>query len=50
MYAIDCVPMQPELTREVESLGGKVVSKVTDNTTICISDKSESVSPNNHCP
>ena len=30
---------QPVLTREIESLGGKVVSKVSKTTTICISDQ-----------
>ncbi len=37
-----CSLHQPELTRIVENLGGKVVSKSSKATTICISDKSES--------
>ena len=32
---------KPVLTKQVESLGGRVVSKVTENTTICISDESK---------
>ena len=36
-----CFASQSELTREVEALGGKVVNKVSNGTTICISDKSE---------
>ena len=31
---------KPVLTRQIEDLGGRVVSKVTDNTTICISNDS----------
>ena len=34
---------KPILTKKIEDLGGKVVSKVTENTTICISDKSKSI-------
>ena len=30
---------KPKLTQQIESLGGQVVAKVTDNTTICISNK-----------
>ena len=32
------------LTRQIEELGGRVVSRVTDSTTICISSDSECVS------
>ncbi|XP_064402675.1 poly [ADP-ribose] polymerase 1-like isoform X3 [Halichondria panicea] len=32
---------KPKLTQLIESLGGRVVSKVTDNTTICISSEAE---------
>ena len=32
---------KPVLTRQIEDLGGRVVTKVTDNTTICISNESE---------
>ena len=32
---------KPVLTRQIESLGGKVVSKVNENTTICISNESK---------
>ena len=32
---------KPVMTRQIEDLGGRVVSKVTDNTTICISNDSE---------
>ncbi len=32
---------KPKLTQLIESLGGRVVSKVTDNTTICVSTKGQ---------
>ncbi len=32
---------KPKLTQLIESLGGRVVSKVTDNTTICISSEGQ---------
>ena len=32
---------KPVLTRQIEEMGGRVVSKVTENTTICVSNDSE---------
>lgn len=32
---------KPVLTRQIEDLGGRVVSKVTDATTICVSSESK---------
>lgn len=33
--------LQAQLTHTIEDMGGKVVSKVTENTTICLSNQSK---------
>ena len=43
IYIIGRLSMaKPLLTQQIESLGGKVVSKVTEGATVCLSNKGES--------